>query len=337
MAGYVPGEQVQAPGLIKLNTNESPYAPSPRVARAVAGAAGESLRLYPDPTASALRGLIAKAHRRSPGEVFVGNGSDEILTLCTRAFVEDTGSIGCFDPSYSLYKVLAEARNVAYRPVALGPRFEWRMPARYAASLFFLTCPNAPTGLLYPRARIERFCRSFRGVVVIDEAYVDFASRDCMELSARLGNVLVLRTLSKSYALAGIRLGYLVGPADLIGALFKIKDSYNVNALTQAAAFAALSDRAYMKSLVRRIRAIRARLSRALEGLGFEVYPSETNFLWVRPKGIAAAALYEALKRRNILIRYFPGPRTGEHVRITVGTDRESEALVAAIGDILRA
>jgi histidinol-phosphate aminotransferase len=337
MAGYTPGEQLHVPGLIKLNTNEAPYPPSPKVGEALRRFDPADLRRYPDPVAMGLRRRLARIHACRPEQVFAGNGSDEVLTLCLRAFVEEGGAIGCFEPSYSLYKVLAEAAGVAYRPVQLGPRFEWRTPPRGGASIFFLTCPNAPTGIAYPRETVEAFCRSFRGLVVIDEAYADFADRTCMDLAGRLKNVLVLRTLSKSFALAGIRLGYLVGDERLIGALFKIKDSYNVNALTQVAAEAALSDLAYMRKLVRRIRVTRKRLAAALDRLGFDVYPSQTNFLWVKPAAVSGECLYRALKDRNILVRHFPGARTGEFVRITVGTDAETDALLEAVAAIVRA
>jgi histidinol-phosphate aminotransferase len=230
--------------------------------------------------------------------------------------------------------VLADIRVAEKRPVALGPEFEWRMPAGYGASLFFLTCPNAPTGMRYAKATIRDFCAGFGGVVLIDEAYVDFAEENCMDLAAGGDRVLVLRTFSKSYSLAGLRVGYVVGPAPLIGALFKIKDSYNLNALSQRIALAAAGDGAHMRANAARIKATRARLAAALAAAGHRVYPSETNFLWVRPAGIAARALYERLKARRILIRYFPGERTGECVRITVGTDVEVDRLLEAMREL---
>lgn len=332
MAGYVPGEQMPVPGLIKLNTNETPYPPSPRVRRALAALPPERLRLYPDPVCSRLRARIAAMHKVKPEQVFVGNGSDEILRLITLAFVEDDGAVGMFTPSYSLYEVLADCRNVPIRKTPLSRNFGWRTPpAAFRASVFFLTCPNNPTGVAYPRAPVRRFCERFKGVVVIDEAYVDFADRHQMELATALPNVLVLRTLSKSYALAGARLGYAVGPEPLIAALLKIKDSYNVNRLTQEAALAALEDRPYMRKLVRRIRASRSRLAGELGKLDFRVVPSESNFLWVRPRRVAAKALFEALRARRILVRYNPKDWHPDYVRITVGADREIDALLKAI------
>ena len=201
MTGYTPGEQPRAVrGLIKLNTNENPYPPSPVVAKALCDYDPARLRLYPDPVSVDLRKAIAKMHRCGIENVFVSNGSDEVLALCTRAFVEDNGSVGYFNPSYSLYPVLADIRGVKKKPVELGAGFEWRMPAGYRCSLFFLTSPNAPTGIQYPRSIVELFCRKFRGVVVIDEAYVDFSRDNFMDLAVKMKNVLVMRTLSKSYS-----------------------------------------------------------------------------------------------------------------------------------------
>ncbi|MFH1478043.1 MAG: histidinol-phosphate transaminase [Verrucomicrobiota bacterium] len=330
MQGYIPGEQPTDPRVIKLNTNESPYPPSPAVREALQSLNVETLRLYPNPVSLALRRKIAELHGGTPDNVFVGNGSDEILSLCTRVFMEDDGVIGYFEPSYSLYPVLAQIRAAIARPVALGPDFEWAMPTDYQASLFFMTTPNAPTGIQYSKAAIRTFCARFRGVVVLDEAYVDFAREHCMDLALECDNVLVLRTLSKSYALAGLRLGYVMGAAPLIEALFKIKDSYNVDRITQAVALAALSDQAYMQALVERIRTTRRQTIAELEQMGFRVFPSETNFLWVKPPRISAAALYQHLREQNILVRHFPGARTQDYLRITIGADEQMQALAKA-------
>jgi len=331
MQGYTPGEQPTDSRVIKLNTNENPYPPSPAVREALQNLNAETLRLYPDPVSLVLRRKIADLHGGTPDNVFVGNGSDETLALCSRAFVEDDGAIGYFEPSYSLYPVLARIRAVTASPVALGPDFEWSMPKNYRASLFFMTTPNAPTGIQYPKAEIRAFCARFPGVVVLDEAYVDFAREHCMDLALECNNVLVLRTLSKSYALAGLRLGYIVGAAPLIEALFKIKDSYNIDRITQAAALAALSDQAYMRAMVERIQGTRRRTVAELERMGFRVFPSETNFLWVKPPRISAADLYRRLRERNILVRYFPGGRTQDYLRITIGTDEQMQALMDAV------
>jgi histidinol-phosphate aminotransferase len=337
MRGYVPGEQPRGHGLVKLNTNENPYPPSPRVAAAIAQFDARDLRLYPDPVCRKLRRRIAAMHGCRMENVFVANGSDEALALCTRAFVEDSGTIGFFNPSYSLYPVLAAIRNVKTAPVELGSDFEWRMPSGCRASLFFLTSPNAPTGMLYPGRTVRAFCRRAPGVVLIDEAYVDFARENCMDLALALPNVLVLRTFSKSFSLAGLRVGYIVGPDPLIDALYKIKDSYNVDVLAQRVALAALSDLAHMRRNAMRIRKTRERTRAALQALGFKVFASEANFLWVRPSAVTAESLFLKLRAMRILVRYFPGRRTGQCLRITIGTDAQMRAMLAAAAKIVRA
>jgi histidinol-phosphate aminotransferase len=331
LRGYVPGEQPRGSGLVKLNTNENPYPPSPKVAAALAAIRARDLRLYPDPVSARLRRRIAAIHRCRAEQVFVGNGSDEVLALCTRAFVEDDGTIGFFEPSYSLYPVLAGIRNVRCAPVELGRDFEWAMPEAYRCSLFFMACPNAPTGVQYPRRKIAAFCRRLRGVVVIDEAYAGFARENCMDLALSLPNTLVLRTLSKSFSLAGLRLGYAVGSEGLISALFRIKDSYNVDRLTQTVALAALQDLRHMRSNAARIRRTRHRLATALGRRGFTVVPSEANFLWTKPPRVPARRLFDELRKKGILVRHFPGRRTGDYLRITVGSDNEVDALIRAI------
>ncbi len=334
LSGYLPGEQINEPGWIKLNTNENPYGPSPAVGSFLRGTNAQTLARYPDPECTALRRRIGELHGCLPEQVFTGNGSDEILALCTRAFVEDGRSIGFFRPSYSLYPILAAIRNVAARAVMLEPDFTWRDPHVPDADLFFLASPNAPTGMGYPRARIERFCREFPGIVVIDEAYADFADDNCMESALRLPNVLVLRTLSKAYALAAIRFGYAIGCTDTIAALFKVKDSYNVNALTQGAALAALNDPEHMQNSVRRIRRSRKRLTAFLRGRGWTVYPSQTNFIWVVPVGINAQKLFALLREKRILTRWFAGPETGHCLRITIGTEEETECLISVLSEL---
>ena len=334
LESYTPGEQPKRPGLVKLNTNENPYPASTRVARVLAEMDTATLRLYPDPVCSDLREAIAGLHGVGVDRVFAGNGSDEILALCTRAFVEDDGTIGYFMPSYSLYPVLAAIRNVRGIASDLTESFEWPEQDPAPASLFFFANPNAPTSMLFPKARIMAFCSAFPGVVLVDEAYSDFARENCMEMAGTLPNVLVMRTLSKSYSLAGIRCGYVVGPNPLIAALYKIKDSYNLDRLTQSIAVAALQDQTHMLSNTAKIKATRAKLAGELERRGFTVCPSETNFLWVKPGTGSAKQLFQDLKAQGILIRYFPGDRTGGYVRITVGTDEEVNRLLQGLGGL---
>ncbi len=334
MDGYVPGEQPQESGFVKLNTNENPYPPSPKVAAVLRGFDAARLRLYPDPVCMRLRRRIAEIHSCKASQVFVGNGSDEVLALCSRAFVEKNGSIGFFNPSYLLYPVLADILDVRKKTVELGKDFEWRMARDYKSSLFFLCYPNAPTGTVYPRRQIEDFCLRFPGVVVIDEAYVDFSRENCMDLALRMDNVLVARSLSKSFSLAGVRVGYIVGPENLVKALFKLKDSYNLDAVSQAIALAALSDLGHMRRNVTKIKTTRRKAADALRKMGFTVYPSESNFLWVKPRKIMARQLFESLRKQRILVRYFAGRRTGNFLRITIGTDGEVSRLLETINSL---
>ena len=333
---YVPGEQPKDPSAVKLNTNENPYPPSPKVAAALAAFDCAALRKYPDPEFAAIRARLAKIFRTSPERVFVGNGSDEVLTLAARAFVEDGERIASLNPSYSLYRTLADVRGVEWEGVALGA--DLRVPARFRvspeASLFLWTNPNAPTSLAVPAPRIAAFARKFPGVVIVDEAYADFASEDCTALAAAPGNrnLLVMRTLSKSFSLAGLRLGYAIGPADLIGALYKVKDSYNVDLIAQTAALAALNDLKWMRASTAKVRRTRRRVTRELERRGWQVPPSETNFLFARPpEPFAAAELFRRLRERNVFVRYFPYPETADRLRITIGTDAEMDAFLRAL------
>lgn len=331
LIGYTPGEQPSDPCIIKLNTNENPYPPAPAVREAIAGFNADMLRLYPNPVSGEVRARIAAIHGCEVENIFVGNGSDEILALCTRAFVENDGSIGYLDPSYSLYPVLADIRDVEKRPVALDVDFEWSIPKDYQCNLFFLTNPNAPTGVQAPMDLVRTFCKCIDAVVVVDEAYVDFARDNCISLALEMSNVLVMRTLSKSFSLAGIRVGYVVGSKTLIEALFKIKDSYNLDRLSQVVALAALSDMDYMRSNASRIIATRERLSDALRKIGYEVFLSDSNFVWTKPARISADELFAILKKKGILVRHFPGERTGAYLRISVGTDIEIDRLLECV------
>lgn len=339
LSAYEPGEQPSSADVIKLNTNENPYPPAPEVLGVIRDFDPLRLRRYPDPAADALRQRIADLHGCAMDNVIVGNGSDEILALCTRAFVENSGSVGYFTPSYSLYPVLADIREVEKRPVDLSRDFEW--PAdfapgsarcgRYAASLFFITNPNAPTGMCHPKETVAAFCASFGGIVVIDEAYVDFAEDDCADLALQNANTLVARSLSKSYSLAGVRLGYAIGPADLIGPLLKIKDAYNIAALTQQIGIAAVRQVAHMRENVARIKTTRERLREELEQRDFIVYPSQANFLWIRPAIMEAVDLFEFLGAENILVRHFESVETGDFIRISIGSDDEIDTLISVV------
>ncbi len=333
---YTPGEQPQAKDVLKLNTNENPYPASPKVFEALADCGPELLRKYPHPTARPLCEAIARLHRVDPAQVIVGNGSDEILALCTRAFCETDGTVGFLDPSYSLYPILAEIADVRKRPFSLDAAFQWEVPASLDVSLFLLTRPNAPTSLSISLDAVRLAAERCAGVLVVDEAYADFADDTVGNLLPEYPNMLFCRTLSKSYSLAGLRLGYAVGPADLIQALHKIKDSYNTDALSQRLALAAIGDQAWMRSNVAAICATRHSLGHALSQRGFHILPSQTNFVFARvPEGKDARRIFEALRDRQVYVRYFPGALTGHFLRITIGTDGEMQRFLHELDAVL--
>lgn len=337
LEAYRPGEQSAAPDLVKLNTNENPYPPGPRVAEALRGADAASLRLYPAPGADALRRALARHHGVPEECVFAGNGSDEVLRLAVRAFTAPGGCAAMFDPTYSLYPVLCAAEEVRSAAVPLGEGFSWREPEppEYA-TLFFLTNPNAPTGVRYPDEAVGEFARRFEGVVLMDEAYGDFAEPEVpgVRLAMELENVLVCRTFSKSWGLAGIRCGYAVGSPRLIGALDKLKDSYNLDALTQRLACAALEDADYMRQTARKIVATREKTAAELRRRGWTVVPSQSNFLFAKPPegGPGAAEIFARLRAAHIFVRYFANsPLTREWLRISIGTEGQMERFLAEV------
>jgi histidinol-phosphate aminotransferase len=352
---YVPGEQPKIPGLIKLNTNENPYPPSPKVLAATKAAVDGRLRLYPNPTAQALREKLARLHRCEAENIIVGNGSDELLAMAVRAFAEPARSrfetrqrsratVQFFNPSYSLYPVLAAIHGSVTNAVPLNPDFT--MPAvrelkrarhwDFRAGLSLVTTPNAPSGRGYPTRELEALCRAQQGAVVLDEAYVDFAEENALALALKHPHVLVARTFSKAYSLCYQRVGYFVGHPELIGALQKIRDSYNVNGLGQVAALATLDDLGYYRANFRKIIATREHLSRQLAGMGFEVFPSQSNFILVRPPGFPAQRWLQELRAKKVLVRWFDTPGVSQFLRVTIGTPAEATALLRAVGGILK-
>jgi histidinol-phosphate aminotransferase len=356
---YVPGEQPKIKGLVKLNTNENPYPPSPKVLQAVKSAVDSRLRLYPPPTADRLREKLARLHGCQVDNLIVGNGCDELLALATRCFVEPTPdgpknrvraglkrsahTVQYLSPCYSLYPVLAAIHGAIVNDVPLHEDFglpgisELRRGQRwdFSAALTLITTPNAPSGRGYSTAELEALCRAQKGVVVLDETYVDFAPENALRLALKYPQVLVARTFSKAYSLCFQRVGYFVGSADLIGALHKIRDSYNVNGLGQVAAEATLSDLPYYRAHFKRIIATRERVTRELSGLGFVVLPSQTNFLLVRPPGRPAKDWLEALRARKVLVRWFAQEQIQDYLRVSIGTDTEAEALIRSARAIL--
>lgn len=338
MSGYTPGEQPKRiGGWIKLNTNENPYPPSPAVTEALKNFDTGKLRLYPDPECREIREFLAKLHDVEIENIIAGNGSDDILTIAVRSFVSDNGLAATPTPSYSLYPVLSNIQGAKCVEIPLLEDFslsENFVKQASDATLAMIPRPNAPTGTAFEKNKLHRICREFRGVVLIDEAYADFADDDCVEFATEYSNVIVSRTLSKSYSLAGARFGYAIASREIIAGMMKVKDSYNVNALTQRAALAALKDRSYFAETVSKIKATREKLAAGLCEIGFEVADSSANFLFTRPPDGNGERLYNALKDRGILTRWFPGELVCESVRITIGTEAETDALLHEIKEI---
>jgi histidinol-phosphate aminotransferase len=340
MTAYVPGEQPK-PGsrVIKLNTNENPYPPSPRVAEAIAAELaddGARLRLYSDPVALELRQAASEVTGFPVSQILAGNGSDELLSLIVRAVVEPTEVVEYPYPTYVLYETLADAQGARIRTVQF-PR-DFALPSALMesdAKVIFVTSPNSPSGTSHPVAALSELADSVdpKSLIVIDEAYADFADENALELARTKRNVVVLRTFSKSYSLAGMRIGLLFGSEEVVSGISKIKDSYNLDRLAIVAGAAALRDGEWMRKNVAKIRATRTRLVAGLTALGFEVLPSAANFVFTRlgsPE--RALSAYQSLKARGILVRYFERPALDDGLRITVGTDEEITALLAALG-----
>ncbi|MCA1926242.1 MAG: histidinol-phosphate transaminase [Thiobacillus sp.] len=334
---YVPGEQPKLANLVKLNTNENPYGPSPRVLEALRAEANERLRLYPDPNSDRLREGIAAYHDVTADQVFVGNGSDEVLAHAFLALLRHDKPILFPDITYSFYPVYCGLYEIGYRTVPLTETFEIRVDDYLGPNggIIFPN-PNAPTGRLLDRAEIERLLQGNPdSVVVVDEAYIDFGGLSAVGLVARYPQLLVTRTLSKSHALAGLRVGYAIGQAHLIEALNRVKDSFNsypLDRFAQAGALASMQDRAYFESICSRVVATRERLVAEMTQLGFEVLPSAANFIFARHPGHDGAALAAALRERSIVVRHFRQPeRIAPFLRITVGTDAQCDALVDAL------
>ncbi len=339
MSGYTPGEQPKSTKVIKLNTNENPYPPSSRVGAAVAAAVAAGLNRYPDPTAEAFRITAADLLGVAPNQILCGNGSDDLLTICTRAFVGTGQRLRLPYPSYVLYKTLAAIQGAVAEEVAFAD--DWQCPEAFAVGdadlkLVFLPNPNSPSGTVIAPERILELARRLPCPLLVDEAYVDFAETHCVPLVAECENILVTRTLSKSYGLAGLRFGYLVAQPQVVEQLAKVKDSYNCDALSIAAATAAISDTAWLAENVATILAQRAELAQALAGLGFTCPPSQANFVWATWPGRPLQPIYEALKTQGVLVRFMNYERWGEGLRISVGTPGQMEVCLDLLGRALR-
>lgn len=337
---YVPGEQPKLANLVKLNTNENPYGPSPRALEAIRSATGESLKLYPDPNAEALKLAIARYHGIDARNVFVGNGSDEVLAHAFLALLKQARPILFPDISYSFYPVYCGLYQVAYETVPLAADFSIRVGdyAKPNGGIIFPN-PNAPTGCLVPLTDIEGLLQANPdSVVVIDEAYVDFGGESAIPLIARYPNLLVVQTLSKSRSLAGLRVGFAAGYVDLIEALERVKNSFNsypLDRLAIAGAAASYEDREYFEQTCKAVIDSRGKLVVELKALGFEVLPSAANFIFARHPQRDAQETALALRQRSIIVRHFKAPRIDQFLRITVGTDAQCAALIAALKEIL--
>ncbi|HSS94262.1 MAG TPA: histidinol-phosphate transaminase [Candidatus Dormibacteraeota bacterium] len=335
---YVPGQQPpDDEDWVKLNTNESPLPPSPKVIAAINAATDESLRLYPSPTAAPAREAIAEHFRLEPNQVALGNGADELIEMCFRAFAGVGDRVAYSTPTYPLLDPLCRLHEVmpSLHPTAEG----WTWTPELAddpAPLKFLVNPNSPTGTHHSRLSVERMVARSRGVVVLDEAYVDFAPESQLELIGAFPNLLILRTMSKSYALAGMRIGFALGNSELIAALDAVKDSYNLNRIAIVAAVAAIKDEVHHRRIVEYVVGERAWLEEQLREAGFEHSPSAANFVFVKPPlGASAAAVADALRERRVLVRHYDRDPIAGWFRITVGTRDQHVRLLSALKEIL--
>jgi len=334
MPPYVPGEQPPAgSSVIKLNTNENPYPPSPKVIEAMAGFDPGRLRLYSDPMSTPVRMAAAEVFNMPPDWILVGNGSDDLLAMIVLACTGAGRPIAYAMPTYTLYRTLAQMQQAPL--VELEYTEDYRLPAdeliKADAAVTFVASPNSPSGTLAPTNELDRLARGLNGLLVIDEAYCDFAAANALELVKTRGNTVVLRTLSKGYSLAGLRVGLAVGNPDILNVLIKVKDSYNLSTLSIELAAAALADQAYKNACCAKVVVSRTRLKAGLEKLGFYVWPSDSNFLLAKAPNGQARDIYESLKRTGILVRYFNQPRLDDSLRITVGTDEQNAVLLAAL------
>lgn len=337
---YIPGEQINKENIIKLNTNENPYPPSPKVIEAIAAEVGDQLRLYPSPTMGGLRASIAEYNNVSQQNVFVGNGSDEILAFSFMAFFEPGKPILFPDITYSFYPVYAKVFDIPYETIPLRENFTMETEAFFGSQggVIFPN-PNAPTSLYLGLQDIEAILQHNQDqVVIVDEAYIDFATESAVSLTKKHDNLLVIQTMSKSRALAGLRVGFAIGNEQLIEALIRMKDSFNsypVDRLALAGAKAAMEDVTYFQEMTSKIITTRERTIKSLSALGFHVLPSATNFVFASHDTLSAKVLYGHLRQQDILVRYFGTPPIDNYVRISIGTDEEMDEFLNEIKSVL--
>ena len=343
-AGYEPGFQPSEPDVVKLNTNENPYPPSPMVMKAIAEITPEQLRRYPDPMSNVFREVAAKINDVEPDWIMCCNGGDELLKMAITVFCDRRRPAAYPVPTYSLYPVLAGIQNC--RAIEVPFDKEFNLPARLArvrAALTIVCNPNAPSGTLISAGELGSLAAEIKGVLLIDEAYVDFAERNCIELVKQFDNVIILRSLSKGYSLAGLRFGYAIARPEMIEGLLKVKDSYNADAISIAAATAAIKDQEYFKQNIEKVKQERKRLTEQLRGLGFELPESSSNFVFAEhpstSSGQASKAqdIYDKLVQRNIYVRYWDRVGIDNKLRISIGTKEQNDVLLSALKQIVSA
>jgi histidinol-phosphate aminotransferase len=335
--GYEPGFQPKDSTVVKLNTNENPYPPTPAVMKVLSEITAEQLRRYPDPMGNAFRRAAAEVNGVDPDNILCCNGGDELLKMAFQAFCDENRPVAYPVPTYSLYPVLANLQDCKAIEIPFDSKFN--LPPKLAGSGAGLTIvcnPNAPTGSFINIDALASLAAGLKGVLLIDEAYVDFAEKNCTALVKDFDNVIILRSMSKGYSLAGIRFGYAIARPDLITGLVKLKDSYNVDAVAIAVAAAAIRDQDYFRKTVEKVKAERKRLTKQLRSLGLDVPDSSSNFVLARCKDGKASDIYEKLTRRNIFIRYFAYPQLKDKLRITVGTPEQNDKLLSALKEILQ-
>jgi histidinol-phosphate aminotransferase len=336
MASYVPGEQPpRGTQIIKLNSNENAYPPSPVALEALRTIDGESLRRYPEPFGGQFRQAVSQVLGVPSDWVIVGNGSDEVLSIVIRACAEPGRKVVYPMPTYVLYRTLTEMQAAEILEIPYAENYSLPVTELIAANgaVTFIASPNSPSGHVVPKDDLRKLASSLSGVLVIDEAYADFADENALDVVQEYENVIVIRTLSKGYSLAGLRLGFGIANPKLLPGLFKVKDSYNIDAIACAVGTAAITDQAYKNACIAKIIASRHKLTQDLKELGFRVWDSQTNFLLVQPPQNNAEYLYQKLKAQKILIRYFPQPGLDDKLRITVGTDEQNQILVTALSN----
>ncbi len=332
LAGYEPGFQPQERDVVKLNTNENPYPPSAKVIEAVRNIDPEQVRRYPRPLGDEFRAAAAEVHGVSAENILCCNGGDDLLTICFRAFCDEGRPVAYPVPTYSLYPVLAKLQNCPVIEIPFDNEFN--LPGKLSstgAALTIVCNPNAPSGTCVKIDELASLADEVKGVLLIDEAYVDFAGANCIGLIKDFDNVIILRSMSKGYSLAGLRFGYAIADEKLIAGLTKVKDSYNVNVVSLAAATAAIKDREYFQQNVEKVKTERARLVENLRGLGFSLFDSESNFVLAKCNNCRASEIYDKLVERGIYARYFNQPGLDDKLRITVGTKEQNDKLIEAL------